>query len=93
MALIERKVVDQIVIEPETGTVLWREAIVIERDGVEIYRVHGRGSCPIDVDLPASAPSIVVPFRALADTTEARRKTKELRDKALRDFPAAPPNA
>lgn len=72
MAITKTKKLDQVIIEPDTGTVLWREVTIIEEDGVELTRTYHRGSSPIDVQLPESAPEAVAPFKAMADTPQAR---------------------
>lgn len=81
MAITKRKVVDQIICEPETGTVLWRETTIIEEDGVELSRTFHRGSVEVDATAPAEMPAAVAPFRALADSPAARAKAAERRAK------------
>lgn len=82
MAITKRKIVDQIIVEPETGTTLWRETTIIEEDGVELSRQYHRGSVEVDATAPATMPALVAEVRALVDTPQARAKAQENRDKA-----------
>jgi len=80
MPITKRKVLDQITLEPETGTVLWRETTIIEEDGVEISRQHHRGSVEVDVEDSPLIPAEVKPFRPLIDTPAARAKVVAQRE-------------
>lgn len=83
MPITKRKVVDQIVIEPESGVVLWRESTIIEEDGVELSRTYHRGSVMAGDTPPGHMPAEVEPFRAMADTPDARAKVEANKAKAL----------
>jgi len=85
MAITKRTYVDQIIVDPTTGTTLWREVTVIEEDGVELTKSFHRrsltvGEAPQERDLPFMDK--VAPFKALADTPEARTKATEIKTKA-----------
>lgn len=84
MAITKRNVIDQIVVEPETGTVLWRETTIIEEDGVEIHRAYHRSSSPVDEADSARIPAEVKPFRPLVDTPTARAKVAADRVKKVK---------
>lgn len=74
MPITKKVVLDQIVLEPETGTVLWRETTVIEEDGVELSRSYHRSSAMIDEPDHAGIPAKVKELRAAVDTPQARAK-------------------
>ena len=81
MAITKDKVLDQIILEPKTGTVLWRETTVIVEDGVELSRSYHRGSAMVDEPDSARIPAEVKTFRTMIDTPAARAKAQEARDK------------
>jgi len=81
MALTKRKELDQIILNPVTGSVSWRETTIIEEDGIELVQQFHRGSVEVDSPAPATMPAAIAQFRALVDTPQARAKTQELRTK------------
>lgn len=74
MPITKNVFLDQIVLEPETGTVLWRETTVIEEDGVELSRTYHRSSAMVDEADSPRIPAKVKELRAAVDTPEARAK-------------------
>jgi hypothetical protein len=68
MALEETKVVDQITVA-ENGTVLYREATKILKDGVEIAKTYHRSSLVPGSDL-TNVPEKVVAIANVAWTAE-----------------------
>lgn len=84
MAITRRTIVDQVICDPEFGTVLWREAIVVEEDGEELVRTYKRGSVEVDATAPANMPALVAPFRVLVDTPEARQRAADARNRGRR---------
>lgn len=77
--LTKRTFINQIILEPETGAVGWKEVTVIEEDGVELTRSLHSGR--VEVDLPDAdfIPPQVKPLRSLYDTPELRQKALKKR--------------
>lgn len=84
MPITKRTVLDQIIVDPVTGSVSWREAVYIEEDGVEISKQYHRGSVDIDSAVPSNMPAQVMPFRDMVDTPETRKAAKDRADKNQR---------
>ncbi len=76
----EEKTIDQIIIEPEFGTVLWRETTKILKDGVEVAKTYHRGSAMLDD--PTAVPVDVLPYQAVVDTPARRAKLAAKKDEA-----------
>lgn len=73
MALAEVTQIDQIVINPVTGTVTWRLTTFIIKDGLEIVAQHFfRGSRDINAPAPPEWPAYLDAFRAIVDTPAAQ---------------------
>lgn len=86
MPITKRTELDQIVVDPTTGTVLWRETTHIEEDGVLLSRTHHRGSREINDDTPMPAEAKRV--RDLFDTPALRAKAAQKRaDDIAKLFP------
>lgn len=81
MPITKRTEIDQIVIEPGTGIVLWRTSTVIEEDGVELSRTYHRGSVEPGFDA-SHVPAEVEVFRAQVQTPDKIAKAAERRRKS-----------
>lgn len=68
MSLTETKVIDQITVT-ENGTVLYREATRVLRDGQQIAQTYHRSSLPPGADL-TGVPASVAAIAQAAWTTE-----------------------
>lgn len=80
MSITKRTEVDQITCAPVDGTVLWREATVIEEDGVELIRTFKRSSKMAD-EGTSGAPAAVLPYLSMNQTPENIQKAKDKRTK------------
>lgn len=78
----EEKILDQITVDPISGTVLWRYSVNVYKDGVLWKTDYERSSAPLDDPDPSRIPAGVLPYRAMVDTPQARQKLKEIKDKA-----------
>lgn len=68
MPITKRTFIDQITLDLENGTTLWRETTVFEEDGIELHRIYHRGSAEADSTIPL--PAEAAPFRAQIVTPE-----------------------
>lgn len=69
MPITKRTFIDQIIFEPADGRTMWREATVIEEDGVELSRTYHRGSAEANVD-PSTIPPAVSILRSYVVTQD-----------------------
>lgn len=80
----EQRVLDQVIIDPELGTVFWRYRTTVFKDGVEWKMEYERSSAPIDDPDPSRIPAEVLPYRAMVDTPEVRQRNTQNKDKKPR---------
>jgi nitrate reductase cytochrome c-type subunit len=76
---VERDVIDEISINPDTGAVRWRVSKYVDRDGVQISHSYHRTSIEAnyqDFPNPPTVPAEVEQFRVLVQTPEKIAKSR-----------------